>query len=529
MTAATLDARPTRSATGLATTLGLALVLVGWELAARVLTDAFVLAGPSQIALYLIENRGLMGRALAETLTNAAAGFALGNLAALILAGVALAWPVSQRIVTGVSLVVFCLPLVATGPILRVIFGPGDGPQITMAALAVYYTTLIPLLVGLRAAPASWFDLISSYGRGSMAALVHVRMMASLPYLFAGLQIAAPAAFLGAMVGEFTGAERGMGVLTIRAMRALDVEMTWALATLATAVAVLAYMAIGTLARKVLRDAPPILLAIPRIEAGMASGLRGLVSGALGVTGVALLLWWGAIALFGLNPFFAKGPYDVFHALALAADAATTRATIGTALSETAVYLLPGYLAGLGAGAGLAILFVMVPSLGGTAMPLAIALRSIPIVTTAPLIVLLLGRGAVGTIVLIAIMVFFPTLVACMHGLRQAPGQIVDVFDSYAGRPFRRLVHLRIPAMLPAFFAAARMGVPASVLAVTVVEWLATGNGIGSLMALSASVSDYDVVWSSVALVAALSALGYAGVGLIEQRILRVYAPEQVT
>jgi ABC-type nitrate/sulfonate/bicarbonate transport system permease component len=62
---------------------------------------------------------------------------------------------------------------------------------------------------------------------GRMAALVHVRAMAALPYLFAGLQIAAPAAFLGAMVGEFTGAERGMGVLTIRAIRALDVEMTW--------------------------------------------------------------------------------------------------------------------------------------------------------------------------------------------------------------------------------------------------------------------------------------------------------------
>jgi sulfonate transport system permease protein len=158
---------------------------------------------------------------------------------------------------------VFCLPLVATGPILRVFFGPGPGPQIALAALAVYYTTLIPLLVGLRAAPDSWFDLVRSYGRGRMSALVHVRAMAALPYLFAGLQIAAPAAFLGAMVGEFTGAERGMGVLTIRAIRALDVEMTWGLATVATAVAILAYLAIGALARRVLLEAPPVILAAP--------------------------------------------------------------------------------------------------------------------------------------------------------------------------------------------------------------------------------------------------------------------------
>jgi ABC-type nitrate/sulfonate/bicarbonate transport system permease component len=125
-------------------------------------------------------------------------------------------------------------------------------------------------------------------------------------------------------------------------------------------------------------------------------------------------------------------------------------------------------------------------------------------------------------------MIFFPTLVACIHGLRQAPGQVIDVFDSYAASRVQRLLRVHIPAMLPAFFAAARMGVPASVLAVTVVEWLATGNGIGSLMALSASLSDYDLLWSAVALVSALSALGYAGVGLIEARVLRVYAPEQL-
>jgi ABC-type nitrate/sulfonate/bicarbonate transport system permease component len=73
------------------------------------------------------------------------------------------------------------------------------------------------------------------------------------------------------------------------------------------------------------------------------------------------------------------------------------------------------------------------------------------------------------------------------------------------------------------------MAVPAAVLAVTVVEWLATGIGVGTLMALSASVSDYDMLWAAVVLAASLSALGYAGVGLIESRILRIYAPEQLT
>jgi ABC-type nitrate/sulfonate/bicarbonate transport system permease component len=509
--------------------LGLLVLLAGWELAARGLSEAFVLAAPSEVVRYLVEDRALIGRALGETLGNAALGFVLGNLAAVVLAALALAWPTSERVIRGLALLVFCLPLVATGPILRVFFGPGPGPQITLAALAVYYTTLIPLLVGLRAAPDSWADLVRSYGRGRVGVLIHVRAMAALPYLFAGLQIAAPAAFLGAMVGEFSGAERGLGVLTVRAIRALDVEMTWGVATVATAAAIVPYLAIGALARLLTHAAPPVILAAPPARSGAVGGAMGAWRDVALIVAIMVAAWAGAIQLFHLNPFFAKGPWDVVEALALADDAPATRARMIEALAETAVLLVPGYLVGLATGAGLAILLALMPGLAGAVLPAAIALRSVPIVTTAPLVVLLLGRGAVGTVVLVAVMVFFPTFVACLHGLRQAPGQVLDVFDSFAAGPLARLIHVRSPAMLPAFFAAARMAVPASVLAITVVEWLATGTGLGRLMALSASLSDYDMLWSAVVLVAVLSALGYGAVGLVERRVLARYAPEQLS
>jgi ABC-type nitrate/sulfonate/bicarbonate transport system permease component len=524
MTALAAPAPSARLPRGRGAALGVLLLVALWELAARGLTGLYVLAAPSEVVSWLVENRGLMSRAFTVTLANAAAGFAIGNLAAILLAALALLWPRSERVITGLALLVFCLPFVATGPILRVVFGPGAGPQITIAALAVYYTTLIPLLVGLRAAPAGWFDIVRSYGRGRFAALVHVRARASLPYLFAGLQIAAPAAFLGAMVGEFTGAEAGMGVLTLRAMRSLDLGMTWALATVATAASVAAFVAIGALSRRLLRDQPPVILAVPDPRRAQGGGVRDVAV----ITAVALGLWWAIPALLDLNPFFAKRPDDVFRALLLDADAGQTRATLAAALRETGVFLLPGYLAGLLAGAGLAILFILLPGAVSVAMPVAIALRSVPIVTTAPLVVLLLGRGALSTIVLVAIMVFFPTFVACLHGLRQAPGQILDVFESYAAGRLQQLFRVRIPAMLPAFFAAARMAVPASVLAVTVVEWLGTGRGIGSLMAMSASLSDYDMLWSAVVIVSVLSAAGYAAVGVVERRVLRTYAPEQL-
>lgn len=503
---------------------GLLLLLALWQLLAALTAGSYLIAGPIGIAQWLASNSGLVGRALAVTLTNASLGFLAGNLAAILIAMVTALWPRALVLLTGLVLVVFCLPLVATGPILRVLMGPGEGPQIVLAALAVCYTTLISLLAGLRAAPAAWFDLVGSYGRGRLAELVHVRARAALPWLLAGLQISAPAAFLGAMVGEFTGAERGMGVLTIRFMRALDVPALWSVAAVAAAVSIAVYAVIGAFGRKLAPDQPPIILAPPGVG---RLPLRRRVGGAIVVCVAVLILWWAGMEALGLNSFFAKRPPDLLAAAFLLPAAADTRATLLQAAAETAAYVLPGYLAGLALGAGLAILLALVPRLSGLITPLTIALRSVPIVTTAPLIVLALGRGGTGTVTLVAVMVFFPTFVACQHGLRQAPGQILDLFRVYAAGPLDQMLHVRIPAMLPAFFASARMSVPAAILAVTVAEWLATGRGLGHLMTLSASLSDYTMLWLAAALVTLASVAGHALVAALERRVLAVYAPEQ--
>jgi len=82
--------------------------------------------------------------------------------------------------------------------------------------------------------------------------------------------------------------------------------------------------------------------------------------------------------------------------------------------------------------------------------------------------------------------------------------------------------------MLPALFASARMAVPAAVLAITVAEWLATGMGIGNLMALSSSTSNYNMLWSSIVVLTVISCLAYQAVGWIQGRVLQIYAPEQV-
>lgn len=536
-TAATLTAPgghgAARVRSWLGTAAGLLAVLVAWELLARTVFDGKrIIAPPTGIVDAAFDNFRLYARAVGFTLSAAVRGFFWGNLAAIVLAAFVALLPFTERIVLRVSLVVFCLPLVALGPTLRVIYGEGIGPQVTLSALAVFYTTLVPLLVGLRAVPQTWSDLVASYGRGRYTTLLVVRARASVPYLAVGLQVAAPAAFLGALVGEFTGAARGVGVLTINAMRGLRTNELWALATISSLVAVTGYALAGLLGRRLSLDQPAILLAAPPSTAQKRRGLVAVArtGGELLVTfAVVIGLWEGLMRLFDLNRYFAKRPLDVWRWLVTDSRAPGNREEILDALGKTAQIAIPGYLVGLALGIVIAAIFDLSPSVRRTVTPFVIALRCVPIVAIAPLLVQALGRGLGGTIVTVAILTFFPTLVACAQGLRQTPGQVLDFYAVYMTSPLRTLASAQIPAMIPAFFAAARIAVPATVLAATVAEWLATGTGMGNLMANSATNGRWATMWSSVAVLTLIAAAAYGFVAFIERRVLAAVAPEQLS
>jgi len=514
------------------TAAGFGIVIVAWEVIARlVLGGTNLIAPPSGIASSWIDNWDLYQRAMSATLWSAARGFFWGNLAAVTLAGFVVLAPATERVVLRLSLVIFCLPLVAMGPILRVVWGTGDGPQVTLAALAVFYTTLVPLLVGFRAVPQSWTDLVHSYGRGRFRVLTTVRIRASVPYLFAGLQVAAPAAFLGALVGEFTGAQRGMGLLTINSMRALRTNDLWAVATISALVSMAAYVIVGMVGRRLAIGQPALLMTPPSGGPAITTRrrvIRALTEAAISVS-IVLVLWIGLMAVLDLDNYFAKRPADVWDYLFGRPASQANRTEILDALSGTARIAIPGYIVGLVLGAVFAALFDLYDTVRRTLTPFAVALRCVPIVVIAPLLVQAFGRGMTGTTTIVAIMTFFPTLVACSHGLRQTPGQVLEFYSVYDTGRVRTLLSGQVPAMVPAFFAAARIAVPTTVLAATVAEWLATGTGMGNLMALTAVNSRYETLWACIFVVTVIVAAAYGVVAIVEQWVLARVAPEQLS
>jgi ABC-type nitrate/sulfonate/bicarbonate transport system permease component len=187
--------------------------------------------------------------------TIAAKGWLIGNGLAIGLAVVFFGVPIVERVLLQIGVASYCLPVIAIGPILTTVFR-GDAPQVSLAGISVFFTTLVGTLLGLRAADPASLDVVRASGGGALRQLRYVRLRAALPSTFAGLRIAAPASLLGAIIGEYLGADRGIGVAMVNAQQALEVPRTWALAIVASAVAGLGYALTALVARLVTPWAP---------------------------------------------------------------------------------------------------------------------------------------------------------------------------------------------------------------------------------------------------------------------------------
>ncbi|SEJ24494.1 ABC transporter permease [Demequina mangrovi] len=189
------------------------------------------------------------------TLNEAVQGYLWGNGIALILAALVMVIPRLEGAVTQLAVISYCVPIVAIGPLLVLIFevpakGEPSGTAIFIAALSVFFTTVVGSLLGLHAADKASLDVVSVYGGNAWTQLRKVRVVAALPAVLTALQIAVPAAFLGAVLGEYFGkVETGIGPAMVIAQQSLNSPRVWGIALASGAVALVLYLAVGLLTR----------------------------------------------------------------------------------------------------------------------------------------------------------------------------------------------------------------------------------------------------------------------------------------
>ncbi len=251
---------------------------------------------------------------------------------------------------------------------------------------------------------------------------------------------------------------------------------------------------------------------------------------------VILVLWYGFIRLYHMQPILAKNPLDVWRYIftqkadtvhgyrSAAANRSVLFSNLGVTLHDAAI----GYVAGIVLALAVSCIFTLQKPVEETFMPLALALRSIPLVAMTPLITLIFGRGDMAVAVIGGVVCFFPALVNIMLGMRSTPASRLDLMAAYGASRLTVLWKVQLPSALPGVFASLRINVPASVIGALLAEWLATGKGSGQEMLTVQNTFDYGELWSAVVLVTLVSVIAYSLVAALEASVLARYAPDTV-
>ena len=513
--------------------VGLLLVLVLWQLASMVFAERHVIPAPLHVLGQMWSDRSYLVSNSGVTLREAMVGYVCGNGAAIALAILFVRVHAAERLLLRLAIASYCIPLVAVAPVLVVVL-PGDGPKYALAALAVFFTTLIATLVGLRSSDATSLEVVRASGGTPWQALRYVSIRAALPSTFAGLCIAAPAALLGAIIGEYLGASEGLGVALVQAQSSFQVPRTWALALTMSLLAGALY-AITTVISRLLTPwstSTQTVGTTPRV----ARPARHRWSRAFSAAGftvasiaVIVLAWAAILRVFNLDGYFAKTPADVWRYLLSGNEAPAHRSELFRQLLITLTDAGIGYVVGTLVAVLAAIAIVSVRVLEQVVTPVAIVLRSVPIVAMTPLLALVFGRGLVGVTIIVSLVVFFPTLVNMVMGLRSAPPAATDVVRAAGGTTLQAIRMVHLPYALPALFASARIAVPGALGGATLAEWLATGKGMGSLLVISYSNSEVGTLWSGSVLIVGASILLYTVVSALEVPVLNRYSPSGAT
>ncbi len=216
--------------------LGVLGVLAVWQLLVLTLLADARIPSPAGVVEAAVD-RGWDYYALhfGMTLEEAAVGFAYGTIAAIALAAVTLLVPALEQLVMQIAVITYCVPLVAIAPVLFIVIGnPEEGTRAgtatALAALSVFFTTVVGTVLGLRSADQASLEVVRVFGGGVVRQLTKVRLIAALPAMLAALRVAAPLAFLGAILGEYVGGvQRGVAITLKIAQQNVDVEGAWAI------------------------------------------------------------------------------------------------------------------------------------------------------------------------------------------------------------------------------------------------------------------------------------------------------------
>jgi len=148
-----------------------------------------------------------------RTLYEVGLGFGLGAGLALVVGYVLARLPLAERLLSPYLVAAQATPILALSPLLALWFGPGLTAKVVICALIVFFPVAIATMVGVRAVDARLLELARSLRATPWQIVTTLEIPAALPAIFGGLRVGVTLAVVGAIVGEWAGADRGLGLL----------------------------------------------------------------------------------------------------------------------------------------------------------------------------------------------------------------------------------------------------------------------------------------------------------------------------
>lgn len=228
--------------------LGITMFLVLWELIGR-----YRLVGMSWPPLTVVvsfladpDRWGLFARAISASLRSFMAGYAIGLVAGVLTAVCAHLVPALKAGLDRTSAFVNAVPSIALAPLLIVFVGL-NATAIALAAITTFFVIYVSASSGLSATAREWQDLMHVLGASRLRRLWHLDLPAALPLIVSGMRLAAPAALIGVLIGEWFGAPRGIGVLIINAMQNFQIPLLWSAVLLTVMFSLTLFTVLGAL------------------------------------------------------------------------------------------------------------------------------------------------------------------------------------------------------------------------------------------------------------------------------------------
>lgn len=243
-----------------------------------------------------------------------------------------------------------------------------------------------------------------------------------------------------------------------------------------------------------------------------------------------LVAWELLVTVFDIQQFLLPKPSAIFAELRNEIDLVFNESLSSSLLFSSAQATLweavGGFTIGCGAGIIVALVTARWTIVNEATMPFAIAANSVPIIAFAPIMNNWFGiTNPASKMAIVAIIVFFPTMINTVRGLTEVDPRQLELMKSYAATPFKILFALRIPNALPYIFSALRVASSLSVIGAVVGEFFGGPRAtLGVFITQEAAGFNFARAWTAIIMAALIGISFYLLVLFAERQLMPWYS-----